>query len=74
MSGKVFANLSLLLSSCHLFSVKTLDICPLGLGGWMGRKHNLIAENCVLFGRYTEDVNLEDNLSDSSEGLLQRGK
>ena len=35
--------------------------------------HNLKVENYVLFGGRTEDLSLEDSLSDSSEGLLWRG-
>ena len=34
----------------------------------------LKVENCVLFSRFSEDLSLEDSLSDSSEGLLQRSK
>ena len=36
--------------------------------------HNLEVENYVLFGEFSEDVSLEDSLSDCSEGLFQRGK
>ena len=36
--------------------------------------HSLRVENYVLFSGLAEDLNLEDRLSDSSEGLLQRGK
>ena len=34
----------------------------------------LKVENCVLFSRFSEDLSLEDSLSDSSEGLFQRSK
>lgn len=37
------------------------------------KKHNLKVENYVLFGRFPEDL-IQDNLSESSKGLLQRGK
>ena len=36
--------------------------------------HNLKVENCVLFGRLTEDLNLGCSLSENSEGLFQRAK
>ena len=36
--------------------------------------HNLKVENYVLFGGLAEDLSPGDSLSDSSEGLLQRGK
>ena len=36
--------------------------------------HNLKLDNCVLFGRLTENYSLEHSLSDSSEGLFQRGR
>lgn len=36
--------------------------------------HNLRTENYALFGRLTEDLSLGDSLSNSSEGLLQRGE
>ena len=36
--------------------------------------HNLKVENYVLFGRLTKDYSLGYTVSESSEGLLQRGK
>ena len=36
--------------------------------------YNLEVENYVLFEGIFEDLNLEDSLSDSSEGLLCRSK
>ena len=36
--------------------------------------HNLKVENYVLFGRLAKDLSLGGSLSDSSEGLLLRGK
>ena len=38
------------------------------------KMHNLKVENYALFGGHTEDLNPGDSLSDSSEGLFQRGK
>ena len=38
------------------------------------KRHNLKVENYVLFGVPTEDLNLRDGLSDSSEELVQRDK
>jgi len=38
------------------------------------KRHNLKVENYVLFGVPTEDLNLRDGLSDSSEELVRRGK
>ena len=38
------------------------------------KMHNLKVENSVLFGGLTEDSSLAGSLSDSSEGLLRRGK
>ena len=38
------------------------------------KKHNLKVENYVLFSRVAEDLSPEGSLSDSSEGLLHRGK
>ena len=36
--------------------------------------HNLKVEDYVLIGSRAEDLSLENNLTYSSEGLLQRGK
>ena len=36
--------------------------------------HNLKVENYVLLGKLAEDLGLGDSLSDSSEGLVQRGE
>ena len=36
--------------------------------------HNLKVDNYVLFSGHIEDLSLGDSLSDSSEGLFQRGK
>ena len=36
--------------------------------------HNLKVENYVLFSEISEALSPEGSLSDSSEGLLQRGK
>ena len=36
--------------------------------------HNLKDENYVLFGGHAEDLSPGDSLSDTSEGLFQRGK
>ena len=44
------------------------------LTGKKKKKHNIKAENYVLFGIFSEDLSLEDSLSDHSEGLLQKGK
>ena len=38
------------------------------------KMHNLKAENYALFGELVEDLSLGGSLSDSSEGLLRRGK
>ena len=36
--------------------------------------HNLEVENYVLFSRHTENLSLGGRISDSSEGLVQRGE
>ena len=38
------------------------------------KKHKVRAENYVSFGELSEDSSPGSSLSDSSEGLLQRGK
>ena len=38
------------------------------------KMHNLKVENYVLFRGHTKDLSPGDGLSDSSEGLFQRGK
>ena len=52
------------------------NILPVAGFCWMKtkKKHNLKGESYVLFGGLSEDSSQEDSLSDSSEGLFQKGR